>query len=54
MDIEEVATETPEKITTTRVSLSKINKRRYSTSIKTISLPSESIEQAEKLIQSIY
>jgi len=55
MDIEEVANKTPEKITTTRVSLSKgLTKEDITQVLKPYQLPSESIEQAEKLIQSIF
>lgn len=55
MDIEEVANKTPEKITTTRVSLSKgLTKGDITQVLKPYQLPSESIEQAEKLIQSIF
>ena len=55
MDIEEVANQTPEKITTTRVSLSKgLTKEDITQVLKPYQLPSESIEQAEKLIQSIF
>ena len=55
MDIEEVANKTPEKITTTRVSLSKgLTKEDITQVLKPYKLPSESIEQAEKLIQSIF
>jgi len=55
MDIEEVANKTPEKITTTRVSLSKgLTKEDIIQVLKPYQLPSESIEQAEKLIQSIF
>jgi succinyl-CoA synthetase beta subunit len=55
MDIEEVANKTPEKITTTRVSLSKgLTKEDITQILKPYQLPSESIEQAEKLIQSIF
>ena len=55
MDIEEVANKTPEKITTTRVSLSKgLTKKDITQVLKPYQLPSESIEQAEKLIQSIF
>ena len=55
MDIEEVANKTPEKITTTRVSLSKgLTKEDITQVLKPYQLPSESIEQAKKLIQSIF
>jgi len=55
MDIEEVANKTPEKITTTRVSLSKgLIKEDITQILKPYQLPSESVEQAEKLIQSIF
>jgi succinyl-CoA synthetase beta subunit len=55
MDIEEVANKTPEKITTTRVSLSKgLTKEDITQILKPYQLPSESIDQAEKLIQSIF
>jgi len=55
MDIEEVANKNPEKITTTRVSLSKgLTKEDITQVLKPYQLPSESIEQAEKLIQSIF
>src|SRR6056300_1228458 len=55
MDIEEVANKTPEKITTTRVSLSKgLTKEDITQVLKPYQLPSESIEQGEKLIQSIF
>ena len=55
MDIEEVANKTPEKITTTRVSLCKgLTKEDITQVLKPYQLPSESIEQAEKLIQSIF
>ena len=55
MDIEEVANKTPEKISTTRVSLSKgLTKEDITQVLKPYQLPSESIEQAEKLIQSIF
>ena len=55
MDIEEVANKTPEKITTTRVSLSKgLTKEDITQVLKPYQLPSESIDQAEKLIQSIF
>ena len=55
MDIEEVANKTPEKITTTRISLSKgLTKEDITQVLKPYQLPSESIEQAEKLIQSIF
>ncbi|MDA7763098.1 ADP-forming succinate--CoA ligase subunit beta [Pelagibacteraceae bacterium] len=55
MDIEEVANKTPEKITTTRVSLSKgLTKEDITQILKPYQLPSESIEQGEKLIQSIF
>ena len=55
MDIEEVANKTPEKITTTRVSLSKgLTKEDITQILKPYQLPSESIEQAEKLIKSIF
>ena len=55
MDIEEVANKTPEKITTTRVSLSKgLTKEDITQVLKPYQLPSESIEQAEKLIKSIF
>ena len=55
MNIEEVANKTPEKITTTRVSLSKgLTKEDITQVLKPYQLPSESIEQAEKLIQSVF
>ena len=55
MNIEEVANKTPEKITTTRVSLSKgLTKEDITQVLKPYQLPLESIEQAEKLIQSVF
>ncbi len=55
MDIEEVANKTPEKIITTRVSLSKgLTKEDITQVLKPYRLPTESIDQAEKLIQSIF
>ena len=55
MDIEEVANKTPEKITTTRVSLSKgLTKEDITQVLKPYRLPTESVDQAEKLIQSIF
>ena len=55
MDIEEVANKTPEKITTTRISLSKgLTKEDITQVLKPYELPAESVDQAEKLIQSIF
>ena len=55
MDIEEVANKTPEKIITTRVSLSKgLTKEDITQVLKPYRLPTESVDQAEKLIQSIF
>ena len=55
MDIEEVANKTPEKIITTRVSLGKgLSKNDVAQILKPYNLPGESVEQAEKLIESVF
>jgi succinyl-CoA synthetase beta subunit len=55
MDIEEVANSNPEKIITTRVSLSKgLTKEDVAKILKPYNLPEESVEEAGKLIQSIF
>ena len=55
MDIEEVAKNTPEKIITTRVSFSKgLIKEDITKILDPYNLPDESLEEAEKLIQSIF
>ena len=55
MDIEEVASKTPEKIITTRVSLGKgLSKNDVAQILKPYNLPGESVEQAEKLIESVF
>ena len=55
MDIEEVANKTPEKIITTRISLANgLSKNDIAQILKPYNLPAESVEQAEKLIQSVF
>ena len=55
MDIEEVANKTPEKIITTRVSLENgLSEKEIKQILEPYNLPENSIQQAEKLIQSIY
>jgi len=55
MDIEEVANSNPEKIITTRVSLSKgLTKEDVAKILNPYNLPEESVEEAVKLIQSIF
>jgi len=55
MDIEEVANKTPEKIITTRISLANgLSKNDIAQILKPYNLPVESVEQAEKLIQSVF
>jgi len=55
MDIEEVANSNPEKIITTRVSLSKgLTKEDVAKILNPYNLPEESVEEAGKLIQSIF
>ena len=55
MDIEEVANSNPEKIITTRVSLSKgLTKEDVVKILNPYNLPEESVEEAGKLIQSIF
>jgi len=55
MDIEEVANSNPEKIITTRVSLSEgLTKEDVAKILNPYNLPEESVEEAGKLIQSIF
>ena len=55
MDIEEVANKTPEKIITTRINLANgLSKNDIAQILKPYNLPIESVEQAEKLIQSVF
>ena len=54
MDIEEVASKTPEKIITTRVSLHGLTKEDIEKVLNPYHLPNESKEQAHKLVQSLY
>jgi succinyl-CoA synthetase beta subunit len=55
MDIEEVANNNPEKIITTRVSLSEgLTKEDVAKILNPYNLPEESVEEAGKLIQSIF
>ena len=54
MDIEEVASKTPEKIITTRVSLNGLTKEDIERILSPYHLPNESKEQAHKLVQSLY
>ena len=55
MDIEEVANKTPEKIITTRVSLENgLSEKEIKQILEPYNLPENSIQQSEKLIQSIY
>ena len=55
MDIEEVANKTPEKIITTRINLANgLYKNDIAQILKPYNLPIESVEQAEKLIQSVF
>ncbi len=55
MDIEEVANKTPEKIITTRISLGKgLSKDDVAQILKPYKLPEQSIEQAAKLIESVF
>ncbi|NCW79443.1 MAG: ADP-forming succinate--CoA ligase subunit beta [Pelagibacteraceae bacterium] len=54
MDIEEVASKTPEKIITTRVSLDGLTKEDIEKVLSPYHLPNESKEQAHKLVQSLY
>ena len=54
MDIEEVASKTPEKIITTRVSLDGLIKENIEKVLSPYHLPDEAKEQAHKLVQSLY
>ena len=54
MDIEEVASKTPEKIITTRVSLDGLIKEDIEKVLSPYHLPDEAKEQAHKLVQSLY
>ena len=54
MDIEEVASKTPEKIITTRVSLDGLIKEDIEKILSPYHLPEEAKEQAHKLVQSLY
>ena len=54
MDIEEVASKTPEKIITTRVSLDGLIKEDVEKVLSPYHLPDEAKEQAHKLVQSLY
>jgi succinyl-CoA synthetase beta subunit len=54
MDIEEVASKTPEKIITTRVSLDGLTKEDIEKVLSPYHLPDEAKEQAHKLVQSLY
>ena len=54
MDIEEVASKTPEKIITTRVSLDGLIKEDIEKVLNPYHLPDEAKEQAHKLVQSLY
>lgn len=55
MDIEEIANSNPEKIITTRVGLSKsLTKEDVAKILNPYNLPEESVEEAGKLIQSIF
>ena len=54
MDIEEVASKTPEKIITTRVSLNGLIKEDIEKVLSPYHLPDEAKEQAHKLVQSLY
>ena len=54
MDIEEVASKTPEKIITTRVSLDGLIKEDIEKVLSPYYLPDEAKEQAHKLVQSLY
>ena len=54
MDIEEVASKTPEKIITTRVSLDGLIKEDIEKVLSPYHLPEEAKEQAHKLVQSLY
>jgi len=54
MDIEEVASKTPEKIITTRVSLDGLIKEDIKKVLSPYHLPDEAKEQAHKLVQSLY
>jgi len=54
MDIEEVASKTPEKIITTRVSIDGLIKEDIEKVLSPYHLPDEAKEQAHKLVQSLY
>ena len=54
MDIEEVASKTPEKIITARVSLDGLIKEDIEKVLSPYHLPDEAKEQAHKLVQSLY
>ena len=54
MDIEEVASKTPQKIITTRVSLDGLIKEDIEKVLSPYHLPDEAKEQAHKLVQSLY